>query len=106
MPLAEVITEAGHAAGRLGAFRGYYNTDRPHRSPVGRTPAQADTARPKAIATSRPLIDGHSASATTRHDRFQRRIHPRPDSRLHHIGLGRRHAGTPSCSSSTTCTCE
>jgi transposase InsO family protein len=78
---------------QLEVFRGYYNTVRPHRALHRRTPAEAYAARPKAIPTGTPLHAGHWR---IRHDR----IDPsgvftlRHNSRLHHIGVGRRHAGT------------
>ena len=78
---------------QLDTFRRYYNQVRPHRALGRRTPAQAYTARPKAVPTGTPLHAGHWR---VRHDR----IDPsgvftlRHNSRLHHIGIGRRHAGT------------
>ena len=78
---------------QLGAFRAYYNNRRPHRALDRRTPAQAYAARPKAVPTGTPIDTGHWR---TRHDR----IDPsgvftlRHNSRLHHIGIGRRRAGT------------
>jgi transposase InsO family protein len=79
---------------QLDAFRAYYNDTRPHRALGRRTPANAYLARPKANPTGTPLHDdGHWR---IRHDR----IDPsgvftlRHNSRLHHIGIGRRHAGT------------
>jgi transposase InsO family protein len=78
---------------QLDTFRDYYNTTRPHRA-LGRcTPQQAYQARPKAAPTGSPLNDTHYR---IRHDK----IDPsgvftlRHNSRLHHIGVGRRHAGT------------
>lgn len=79
--------------GQLDTFRAYYNEVRPHRALGRRTPSQAYSARPKAVPTGRPLDDTHYR---IRHDR----IDPsgvftlRHNSRLHHIGVGRRHAGT------------
>ncbi len=90
-PAAHTLTEL---QAQLDAFRTYYNTVRPHRALHRRTPAEAYTARPEATATGIPLIDGHYR---VRHDRvdINGRHTVRHDSRLHHIGLGRRHAGTP-----------
>jgi transposase InsO family protein len=78
---------------QLDRFSRYYNTVRPHRALDRRTPAQAYAARPKAIPTG-PVIPAHyrvrndiidtGGSVTLRHN-----------SRLHHIGLGTRLAGTP-----------
>jgi hypothetical protein len=57
------------------------------------TLAEAHTARHKATATGIPLIDGHFR---VRHDKIdtngKRTL--RHTGRLHHIGLGRRYAGT------------
>ena len=78
---------------QLDTFRRYYNDVRPHRALRRQTPAQAYTARPKAVPTGTPLHAGHWR---IRHDK----IDPsgvftlRHNSRLHHIGIGRRHAGT------------
>ena len=79
---------------QLDTFRGYYNTTRPHRALDRRTPAQAYTARPKAI----PDAAAFTAPAHTRvrHDKIDKAgiVTLRHNSRLHHIGVGRRHAGT------------
>jgi transposase InsO family protein len=79
---------------QLDAFRDYYNHVRPHRALGRHTPAEAYTARPKASASGIPLIDGHFR---VRHDKIDTngKLTLRHNSRLHHIGLGRRHAGTP-----------
>ena len=78
---------------QLDAFRAYYNTQRPHRALHRRTPQQAYQVRPKAASTGQPLIGGHYR---VRHDRIDSdgKLTLRHNSRLHHIGLGRRHAGT------------
>ena len=77
----------------LDRFRDYYNTVRPHRAVGRRTPEQAYQARPKVVPTGTPLDTGHYR---VRHDRIDNSgvITLRHNSRLHHIGLGRRHAGT------------
>jgi transposase InsO family protein len=79
---------------KLDWFRNYYNTCRPHRALGRRTPAVAFEARPKAIPTRHGV-------AIPAHYRVRRdKIDPsgvitlRYNSRLHHIGLGRAHAGT------------
>jgi transposase InsO family protein len=78
---------------QLDTFRAYYNTVRPHRALHRGTPAQAYLARPKASPTDTGLHDTHYR---IRHDK----IDPsgvftlRHNSRLHHIGIGRQHAGT------------
>jgi len=78
---------------QLDTFRRYYNTVRPHRALHRRTPIQAYLARPKAAPTGHPLDPGH---CRIRHDRIDPSgvITLRHNSRLHHIGIGRRHAGT------------
>ena len=77
----------------LDTVRGYYNEVRPHRALDRRTPTQAYQARPKAVPTGAPIDTGHYR---VRHDRIDNSgvITLRHNSRLHHIGLGRRHAGT------------
>ena len=79
---------------QLDRFRAYYNTVRPHRAIGRRTPAEAFAARPKAA----PSLPGFSIPS---HYRVRRDkvditgvITLRHDSRLHHIGLGRRLIGT------------
>jgi len=79
---------------QLDAYRDYYNTVRPHRALARRTPLEAYQARPKAAASGIPLLDPHYR---VRHDKIDNngKITLRHNSRLHHIGLGRRHAGKP-----------
>lgn len=79
---------------QLDAFRAYYNTIRPHRALRRSTPAQAYTARPKAIPSG-AVID--AAHWRTREDKIDKSgsVTLRHNSRLHHIGVGRRHTGTP-----------
>ena len=77
----------------LEAFTSAYNTTRPHRSlPHRATPATAYTARPKAVPGDRTADTHHrvrtdiistSGSVTLR-----------TGGKLHHIGIGRIHAGT------------
>jgi len=78
---------------QLDHYRVYYNTIRPHRALHRCTPEQAYHARPKANPTGTPLHDGHYR---IRHDRIDScgKLTLRHNSRLHHIGIGRRHAGT------------
>ena len=83
----------------LEQFMAVYNTQRPHRSLPGRTtPALAYQARPKAA----PAASGDRHT----HDRVRRdridtngKLTLRVNGRLHHIGIGRTHARTPSCCS-------
>jgi len=77
----------------LDAFTGIYNTRRPHRSLPGRaTPAAAYAARPKAAPGDR-AADTHDRVRTDRIDRTGL-VTLRHNGRLHHIGIGRAHAGT------------
>jgi transposase InsO family protein len=77
---------------QLDRFRGYYNTVRPHRALRRRTPLEAFQARPQAVPSGAAIVDGHFR---VRQDRVSDSgtITLRYDSRLHHIGLGRRLAG-------------
>jgi len=79
---------------QLDRFRDYYNTVRPHRAIGRRTPAEAFAGRPKAT----PSLPGLRAPAhvRVRRDRIDITgvITLRHNSRLHHIGLGRRLVGT------------
>jgi transposase InsO family protein len=78
---------------QLDAFTTYYNHHRPHRSlPHRATPATAYTTRPKA---------GPGDRATDTHNRIRRdristtgTVTLRLSGKLHHIGIGRTHAGT------------
>jgi transposase InsO family protein len=78
---------------QLDSFRAYYNTIRPHRALRRRTPQQTYLARPKALPTGTPQTDG---SYRIRHDRIDSngKLTLRHNSRLHHLGMGRRYAGT------------
>jgi transposase InsO family protein len=77
----------------IDRFARYYNAERPHRALGRRTPLEAFEARPKA----RPggpgfVVRGHFRVRKDRVDRGGR-VSLRYNSRLHHIGLGRAHAG-------------
>jgi len=76
----------------LDCFRRYYNTVRPHRALGRRTPQEAYQARPQARPSGIPLDDAHWR---VRHDTVDNngKLTLRHNSRLHHIGIGRRHAG-------------
>jgi transposase InsO family protein len=78
---------------QLDTFREYYNTVRPHRALQRRTPAQAYAARPKATPNGTALDTAHWR---TRQDKIDKSgiVTLRHNSRLHHLGVGRRHAGT------------
>jgi hypothetical protein len=78
----------------LDRFRTYYNTVRPHRALGRRTPAEAFGARPKATPSLPALqVPGRFR---VRRDKIDLTgvVTLRHNSRLHHIGLGRRLAGT------------
>ena len=66
---------------------------RPHRAVGRHTPQQAYLARPKATPTGTPL---HAGAYRIRHDRIDTngKLTLRHNSRLHHIGMGRRYGGT------------
>jgi hypothetical protein len=87
------VPTIGDLQDQLDWFRAYYNTVRPHRAVGRRTPMATFDARPKAT----PSGVGHAFPAhyRIRHDRIDPTgvITLRYNSRLHHIGLGRRHAG-------------
>lgn len=78
--------------GELDRFRAYYNTERPHRAIGRRPPAEAYAARPKATPSGTRV----PAHCRVRRDRVDSggALTLRHDSRLHHIKVGRRHAGT------------
>jgi transposase InsO family protein len=88
-PPAQTLTEL---QAQVDTFRGYYNAERPHRALHRRTPAEAYTTRPKAVPTG-PTIPRHYR---VRHDTVDRAgsVTVRYNSRLHHIGVGRRLTGT------------
>lgn len=79
---------------QLDRFAAYYNTCRPHRAIGRRTPIQAYTARIKATPAGPPLqLPAH---CRVRHDAIDSggSVTLRYRSKLYHIGVGRRHAGT------------
>ncbi|MFN2625761.1 MAG: IS481 family transposase [Mycobacteriales bacterium] len=79
---------------QLDTFRAYYNETRPHRALGRRTPAQAYAARPKATPDAAAFTAPRHHRV--RHDRIDKAgvVTLRHNSRLHHIGVGRGHAGT------------
>jgi transposase InsO family protein len=87
-PVARTIRDA---QAQLDWFRGYYNTRRPHRALGRRTPIVAFQARPKAVPSGHRFPSHYRI----RYDRIDPSgvITLRYNSRLHHIGLGRRFAG-------------
>ncbi|GAB3877069.1 IS481 family transposase [Terrabacter terrigena] len=77
----------------LDTFQQQYNHDRPHRSlPHRATPAAAYAARPKARPGDRSS-DTHDRVRTDKVSKTGN-VTLRHNGRLHHIGLGRTHAGT------------
>ena len=78
----------------LDRFRAYYDDVRPHRAIDRHTPSEAFVARPKA-APSMPGVPV-SSHVRVRRDKIDITgvITLRHNSRLHHIGLGRRLSGT------------
>jgi transposase InsO family protein len=77
---------------QLDRFVAYYNAVRPHRSIGRRTPIDAFSARTKAHPRLVGItVDGYRL----RHDTIDRngKLTIRYRGQLHHIGLGRRHAG-------------
>jgi len=78
----------------LDRFRTEYNTRRPHRSLEHRaTPAAAYTARPKATPGTDRSHETHDRVRTDKIDKSGV-VTLRHNGRLHHIGVGRTHAGT------------
>ena len=79
---------------QLDGFTACYNNQRPHRAVGRRTPAAAWNARPRAI----PARQGIRISEHFRVRRDQvdadGKLTLRHNSRLHHIGIGRRWSGT------------
>ena len=79
---------------QLNAFAAYYNHHRPHRGINRQTPATAWAARPRAIPARQGIQISHHFRV--RKDRVDAngKLSLRHNSRLHHIGIGRDHAGT------------
>jgi len=78
----------------LDRFRHEYNHERGHRSLKHRaTPAAAYIARPKATPSSDRSHETHDRVRTDRIDQVGT-VTLRHNGRLHHIGVGRTHAGT------------
>jgi len=79
---------------QLDAFAAYYNTQRPHRGIGRQTPQAAWTARPRAAPARQGIrISEHFRVRRDRVD-TDGKLTLRHNSRLHHIGIGRRWAGT------------
>ncbi|MFI5393106.1 MAG: IS481 family transposase [Myxococcota bacterium] len=84
----------GELQDQLDRFAAYYNTVRPHRALGRRTPAEAFDARPKATPSLASLpVPGRFRLRRDKVD-ITGSITLRHDSKLHHIGIGRRLLGT------------
>jgi transposase InsO family protein len=87
------ITPTGLQA-QLDRFASYYNHQRPHRAISRRTPATAWNARPRATPSRQGIrVSEHFRVRRDRVD-ADGKLTLRHNSRLHHIGIGRRWAGT------------
>jgi transposase InsO family protein len=87
------VTVAGLQA-QLDDFTACYNTRRPHRAIGRRTPLAAWNARPRAIPSRQGIrVSEHFRVRRDRVD-TDGKLTLRHNSRLHHIGIGRRWAGT------------
>jgi transposase InsO family protein len=79
---------------QLDRFGNYYNTVRPHRAIRRRTPAEAFAARPKAGPSLQSLpVPGRLRLRRDKVD-ITGVVTLRHNSRLHHIGIGRKLVGT------------
>jgi transposase InsO family protein len=78
----------------LDSFVDIYNHHRPHRSIGRRTPSVAYNALPKTGPTNNTATNPHYR---TRHDHIDTtgKVSLRRAGRMHHIGIGRAHTGTP-----------
>lgn len=76
---------------QLDYFKDRYNSERPHKSLNGKTPAHAYRARPKATRQDLNILDQSRA----RYDRVDTtgKVRLRRAGQLHHIGIGRAHIG-------------
>jgi transposase InsO family protein len=88
-PAPATITELQQ---HIDQFIVHYNTARPHRSLSRRTPLAAWISRPKATPQRSPATTHY----LIRHDRVDDagKVTLRHAGKLHHIGIGRRHART------------
>ena len=77
---------------QLDDFANTYNNHRPHRSIARAVPADIYTQLPKSTPTTKP-----STQHRIRHDHVGTcgKVTLRHNGKLHHIGIGRRHAHTP-----------
>jgi integrase-like protein len=78
---------------QLDRFRGYYNSEIPHRALGRRTPLEAFLARPKATPAGSGFdVPKHFRVRKDKVDKIGR-VTLRYNSRLYHVGLGRAHKG-------------
>jgi hypothetical protein len=93
----------GELQGQLDGFRAYSNEVRPHRAIGRKTPAEAFGARPKAVPSlARLAVPGRFRVRRDKVD-ITGVVTLRHNSRLHHIGLGRKLSARGSWSSSMVC---
>jgi transposase InsO family protein len=84
----------GDLQDQLDRFADYYNTVRPHRAIGRRTPAETFAARPKAVPSLQSLpVPGRLRLRRDKVD-ITGVVTLRHNSRLHHIGIGRKLLGT------------
>ena len=83
----------GELETQLERFRAYYNHERPHRAVGRRPPIEAYEARPKAVPHGGVVVPAHYRVRRDKVD-VTGVVTLRYNSRLHHIGIGRRHTGT------------
>jgi transposase InsO family protein len=87
------VTSLAALQHQLDTFRTTYNHHRPHRALNRQTPATAYTARPKAHPGTNVLPDYYRLRNDTIDNHGK--VTLRHAGTLHHIGVGRRYAGTP-----------
>ena len=86
-------TTASGLQAQLDEFTSYYNTARPHRAIGRRTPVAAWNARPRAMPSRQGIrVSEHFRVRRDRVD-TDGKLTLRHNSRLHHIGIGRRWSG-------------
>src|SRR5690242_19269712 len=88
-PPARTLTELQR---QLDQLRQHYNERRPHRALHRRTPGDAYRATPKAKPATNGYAPGHYRLRYDRHDTTGK-ISLRRAGRMHHLGVGRAHAG-------------
>jgi transposase InsO family protein len=89
-PPAATLTEL---QAQLDGFQRIYNTERPHRALEGLTPDAAYRATPKAVPRGTKANDHYRIRLD--HVDQHGAISLRRAGRMHHLGIGARHRGTP-----------